>query len=86
VTAVDDHIDTIRLTGAWQERDDPFAPLAWAVVETALRPRTVAARYCAHCGGTLVPSRTRWYDRLVRYVTHARPYRCGACHHRAWRE
>jgi hypothetical protein len=75
--------ETPAPAGAWGE-EDQLRPLNWSLLESAVKPpRTWAP--CRRCGGRLLPSRTRWYERAMRLVQPRRPYRCDKCDLRCWR-
>jgi hypothetical protein len=40
---------------------------------------------CSLCGGELVRSRVRFYERFLTLFTKTRPYRCLDCRARRWR-
>ena len=72
-----------RIVGAWPDDRDGLATTSLTGPAPPTGP--MATFPCPLCGGALLPSRTRWYERVRRFFTPRRPYRCQHCEARSWR-
>jgi hypothetical protein len=76
----------LHLSETWKDgKDGPTSDDPPQAVARRSEKPAAQQRLCGACGGGLVRSRIRFYERLASAFMTTRPYRCLDCMRRAWR-